>query len=323
MATISINFGNDPILSMYNINTIKFDFDRGAATGTYAKLVVDGYSFFATKTGTVGNVDSYTIDLSNILKNLLPLPPTNPAVVSDLFASKTFTVNGYSSVGAVLATSSFDSYITYGYTQIGVDYGYLMIYGGRSVVFHHGTICFWFDGTAGTHTVTVGAIGIAYSLVHGWNRITLHYTQWLSSTLSINSGGASVIFDVVYRNISNENIDWLNSAGCWDSWAGFTKINTSHLVEVNTSVPIYNQAHVGALGYDRAITRSKILRISFECIALNAVQYAQFVAMQESQVIIYNAGIWRVAESNNLIADCRQNLNFKITLERVDNVASY
>jgi len=65
------------LISAFQRNSMEFTVERGVLVGTYATVLVGTFEFRAVKTGTVGTTDSYIIDVTTVLPNLLAIPDKN------------------------------------------------------------------------------------------------------------------------------------------------------------------------------------------------------------------------------------------------------
>ena len=89
------------LLSAFQRNSMEFDVERGALTGTYATVKIGNYEFRAVKIATVGTTDSYIMDVTTILPNLLVLPENYYALLS-LIKVEAVTIKAYESSGSLL-----------------------------------------------------------------------------------------------------------------------------------------------------------------------------------------------------------------------------
>ena len=174
MATITITrtlleqglYDDIYLLSAFQRNSMEFDVERGALTGTYATVKIGNYEFRAVKTATVGTTDSYIMDVTTILPNLLVLPEDNYALLS-LIKVEAVTIKAYESSGSLLIQNTLHPNIelSFAYYNTGVGGGLndIVKKGASRAIYHNGKICFFSDDFTGSIDLTIGGISADYN----------------------------------------------------------------------------------------------------------------------------------------------------------------
>ena len=117
------------LISAFQRNSMEFDVEHGVLTGTYATVKIGGYEFRAVKTASLGTTDSYIMDVTTILPNLMVLPEKN-SNLSALIQVEGVTIKVYESSGSLLiqSTAHQDIVLSFAYCNIGVGGGLNDIY---------------------------------------------------------------------------------------------------------------------------------------------------------------------------------------------------
>lgn len=323
-----------PLVSAFTTNSIEFEFNREALTGTYAKVEINGVSFFATmiEKDRYTGIDAYVIDLTNILPSFLGIETIDSLLTESLSKVITIDVFGYNSAGTQIASDLThpDIELCFGYPKIGVGGGLDGLwYSGRSTgrtVFTNGTISFYFSDTAGTYALTMdgGETTRSEALNAGFNVLSLQTHLLKSGTFQRDGVPVGLSVDVVYRPAKAEHLPiyWIDRDGCWSSWA-FRLLSTNNDVQRSKEVPIYAYTNTAQKGKTRQIGAAKSIDFIFDTIAVNDEHYSQLTEIIESPLVIYDGRIVKVADSSSSTAACKQNLRFNITLKMQENVVSY
>ena len=114
MATITITRsileqgGDDNLylVSAFQRNSLTFNVERGSAVGTYATVTIGAYEFRAVKTGTTGTSDSYIMDVSSILPNLIGDAQIDGIATNSLTKLEAVTIKAYDNTNTVIATKT-------------------------------------------------------------------------------------------------------------------------------------------------------------------------------------------------------------------------
>ena len=313
------------LISAFQRNSMEFTVERGSLVGTYATVLIGAFEFRAVKTGTVGTTDSYIMDVTTILKNILVLPENNSGF-SSLIKIETVTINAYESNGSLLvqSTSHPDIVLSFAYQNTGVGGGLndIVKKGASRAIYHNGTICIFSDDCTGSVDLTIGGISAYYTLSGFYNNITLNANQKITGTLT-SSDMPLFSIPIYYKPPYGDNeISWLNRDGGWSFW-NFRKISEEIVVKKSNDVATYYPTNAATISKSRLISADKIIKHAFDTLAYDPVHFAQLCEIQESLAVIWNNKLVRVASSNSLTAVCKQNLRFNIVLEVDENIAGY
>lgn len=321
---------NAPLVSAFTTNSIEFDFDREANTGTYAKVEIDGVSFFATKLYQYGATsDRYIIDLTNILPSFLDINLVEYPAVGSLAKTINIDIFGYSSAGILLASNTThpDVDLCFGYPKIGVSGGLdeLWKYGRTTstTIYSNGYVCIYNSGTAGVKTFTMDG-GLTYQLQSIAAKFTLFPLIGNLRKSGTLTGSGDLSVKVVYRpaKITDVPVWWIDRDGCWSTWY-FRLLSTNNDVQRSKEVPIYAYTNATQKGRTREIGAAKSIDFLFDTLAVNAEHYKILTEIKESPLVVYDGRIVKVADSSSETAECKQNLRFTITLKMQENVVSY
>ena len=316
------------LISAFQRNSMEFDVERGTLAGTYATVLIGAFEFRAVKTGTVGTTDSYIIDVTSILPNLLPMPDKD-YVTTPLTSTQSVTIKAYESNGTLLvqSTSHPDVVLSFAYKKIGnigagLGLNEIVQNGASKAIYHNGIICIFSDGFIGSTDLTIGGISADYTLSNYYNNITLNANQKITGTLT-SSDMPLFSIPIYYKPAyGDELISWLNRDGAWSFW-NFRKVSEEIVVEKSNEVATYYPTNAATISKSRLISADKIIRHAFDTLAYDPVHFAQLCEIQESLAVIWNNKLVRVASSNSLTAVCKQNLRFNIVLEVDENIAGY
>lgn len=313
------------LLSAFQRNSMEFDVERGALTGTYATVKIGNYEFRAVKIATVGTTDSYIMDVTTILPNLLAIPEYNYNL-SALIKVETITIKAYESSGSLLiqSTSHPTIVLSFAYYNTGVGGGLndIVKKGASRAIYHNGTICLFNDDYTGSINLTINTIAATYTLANGYNNITLNASQNVTGTLT-STDMPLLSIPLYYKPpYGDHEIAWLNRDGCWSFW-NFRKVSEEIAVKKSNEVATYYPTNAATVSKSRMISAEKIVKHAFDTLAYDPTHFAQLCEIQESLAVIWNDKLVRVASSNSLTAVCKQNLRFNIVLEVDENIAGY
>ena len=312
------------LLSAFQRNSMEFDVERGALTGTYATVKIGNYEFRAVKTATVGTTDSYIMDVTTILPNLLVIPENYN--ISALTKTETITIKAYESSGSLLiqSTSHPNIVLSFAYYNAGVGGGLndIVNKGASRAIYHNGKICFLSTGFIGSINLTINTIAVTYTLEDGYNNITLNASQNVTGTLTSTDMELFSIPIYYKPAYGDHEISWLNRDGGWSFW-NFRKVSEEIAVKKSNEVATYYPTNAATISKSRMITAEKTVKHAFDTLAYDPTHFAQLCEIQESLAVIWNGKLVRVASSNSLTAVCKQNLRFNIVLEVDENIAGY
>ena len=311
------------LLSAFQLNSMEFDVERGALTGTYATVKIGNYEFRAVKTSTVGTTDSYIMDVTTILPNLLVLPENNSSLLTK---TETITIKAYESSGSLLiqSTSHPNIVLSFAYHNAGVGGGLndIVKKGASRAIYHNGTICLFNDDYTGSMNLTINTVSGTYTLANGYNNITLNASQNVTGTMT-STDMALFSISLYYKPAYGDHeIAWLNRDGGWSFW-NFRKVSEEIAVKKSNEVATYYPTNAATISKSRMISAEKIVKHAFDTLAYDPTHFAQLCEIQESLAVIWNDKLVRVASSNSLTAVCKQNLRFNIVLEVDENIAGY
>ena len=310
--------GDVDLVPVFDDDSIIFTM-TGAAAGDFPQCVINDIYFNCTLIDT----NTYEVALGDVLKYMIAIPDQSTDY-SKLLFDLTVYINAYSSTGTLLNSKSEDVKLYYGYSPDGTT-GYNNIgnlfNAGRSDarVYHSGILQFYFGGAAGTYACTVGGVSVNYALVNGFNEILLSASHIVYGTFSVV--GESTSFKVAYKSFGGYVISWLNEDGCYSNF-GFSllskQVSSTSTGEINQ---FYSRtANKKGRARELVIEHEEVL--NFYTIAYNDEHYYKLTQISKSLNIIY-AGVAWLAECDTTTAECRQNLNFKITLKKKVNGATY
>lgn len=306
MAAITItrrfndNFGLDPI-SIVGVHTplsLYFDFDRGAISGSYAEVVINGYAFKAVKTLTVGNVDSYVLD-GSCLKYLLSFPTLT---ANTLYLQPTVVINGYNSSGSIIATATHSSFkICHAISDNKMLGLAVLATEGRTKKIYYT------DGTYYYYSPT-------------YKEYLTKTATTYTGTISINGATLNVYYVPFFTN--GIIVYWLNSDGCFDNFV-FTLVSKKRISSKSGESSLYasnlEDYVADTINYKNEITETITLRT----IAIDTEHYEQLIQLATSLCIYIDNELWEFDNGNDTFSPCKQNLNFTFSLKRKTHAQSY
>lgn len=306
---ITITRGLTSLVSVFNQQSIEFTVPNGTAG---VAVTVGGYSFTPVRTSAV-TVDTYVMDLTDILRYVLGLP--NGTALS-LSCQIDISATGQTTV-------STTGRLCYGYDQIGaVDtlLNYTYAYGARGVIYHNGYITFFLKESSGTYTGVMNSHSANFALVTGYNTIVTP-TQW-NITGQLVFTGTDIELNLSYRATDSYEIKWIDEDGRFSRW-NFRKLYETNEQAKSNSVPSYYQTQ--ALTTEKSIdiiSEKKVLTV-LDTIAVNDEHFKQLTKIQDSLFVQLQDVRMRVRSSDSTTAECRQNLHFTITIEQEQYVPTY
>ena len=304
---IIITRGLTSLVSVFNQQSIEFTVPNGTAN---VAVSIGAYTFIPIRTSTV-TVDTYYMDLSDILKYILGLPNG-----TDLSASCTVSI---SATGQTTVTTT--GRLCFGYDQIGYSdlVDYVEDLGAKDTIYHNGDITFY-SKTSGTYTGTMNAHSQAFSLVVGYNTIHLP-TQWLVNGV-LEFSGTNIRLSLNYRQGVDNVVTWIDEEGRISRW-NFRLLNKTFDTAHSNSIPSYYQTLALTKEKSTDISTSKNLLLTMDTVAVDVYHYEQLCKIKESLYVTWQGERMNVKSSDSLIAECRQNLHFTITLEQEQYVPTY
>ena len=334
MATITITRsilaqGSDEdlhLVSAFQRNSLEFNVERGSAVGTYATVTIGSYEFRAVKTGTVGTTDSYIMDVSSILTNLIGNAPTTESAPNLLTKLETVTLKAYDSTNTILVTNTSHPNIllSFAYQNIATGGGLndIIEKGASSAIYHNGNICFFSDDYEGVINLTINTIAGSYTLTNGYNNISLNNNQKVTGTLT-STDIPLLSIPLYYKPPYGEHeIAWLNRDGGWSFW-NFRQITSEIKVKRSNEVATYYPTNFKTIAMSRMISAEKTVEYTFYTLAYNPEHFAQLCEIQESLAVIWNNKLMRVSGCNSLTSVCKQKLRFTLKLQSDENIAGY
>lgn len=306
-----------PLISPFSRQGIAFNVNFGGVAHTAATVTATiagvAYVFTPVKILTVGDVDYYTFDFSDILKYVIGLPPIMETVTGTSIA---FT---YSIVVASATSSTETVTLCYGIQKIGDDFGILSDVSGGAFdpIYHNGKISFYNKEAPGDYLFTINGVSVPYTLAAGYNIISLATSQCLTGTFV---GETGAILELIYKNVIGPQVAWINKFGAWSFW-NFRKLSESLSTKDTNEIPVYSLGNTSAIS--RFISKESNISISFDTIAVDATHYRLLAEIANSPAIIYNGILHNLESCSKVIAETKQNLNFQITLTAQENVATY
>jgi hypothetical protein len=314
------------LISAFQRNSLEFSVERGSAVGTYATVMIGAFEFRAIKIATVGTTDSYIIDVSSILPNLIGDYPTNKSVTSSLIKTESVTIKAYDNTNTVIATSTSHQNIvlSFAYQGIGVGGGLndIMKKGSSRAIYHNGNICLYNNGYNGVINLTINSIVGNYTLVNGYNNVSLNSDQKITGTLTSTDNPLLSIHLFYKPPYGEHEIAWLNRDGAWSFW-NFRQVSSEIKVKKSNEVATYYQTNYQTISKSRIISAEKTVEYVFDTLAYNPEHFAQLCEIQESLAVIWNDKLMKVSGCNSLTAVCKQNLRFTLKLEIDENIAGY
>ena len=331
MATISIINGinnqgssNVKLVSAFQRQSMGYLIDRGAATGTYSTVMIGKYEFRAIKVDTLETTDSYIIDVSNILMQIMYNAPSK--VDDDIIRSAVITIKLYDNTNTLVTSLDCNTVLlSYGYPDINSGYGMNDVYvkGSSRPIYHNGKVSFFWSGTDGLKQFTIGGINHDYSVFENTYRTySLDATQNINGTLTTASL-ATFSIPLYYKPPYGEHeIAWLNRDGAWSFW-NFRQVSSEIKVKKSNEVATYYPTNYQTISKSRMMSAEKTVEYVFDTLAYNPEHFAQLCEIQESLAVIWNNKLMTVSGCNSLTAVCKQNLRFTLKLEADENIAGY
>ena len=186
MATITITRsilqqgGDDDLalVSAFQRNSLEFNVERGSEVGTYATVIIGAFEFRAVKTATVGTTDSYIMDVSSILPNLIGDAQIDGIATNSLTKLETVTLKAYDNTNTILVTNTLhpDILLSFAYQNIATGGGLndIVKKGSSRAIYHNGNICLFSNNYTGVINLTINAISGNYTLANGYNNVWLN-----------------------------------------------------------------------------------------------------------------------------------------------------
>jgi len=332
--TRELNY-NSALISAFTTKSIAFTVDWGGATATAVTIesTIDGtvIVFTPVKTLTAGTVDTFFFDFSDILKYVLGLPPTHQyqeafprVLLADLGLSKSFTYDIKIAGSAVTDGETVElAFITYPFGYSAENEAKIVTYGTSNPIYHNGVISFYNPAGAGTYNLNINDVTVSYTLVAGYNLMELDVSQRMTGILyNLTSNGLAL--PLKYKNIGDPNlfIYWIDEDGKYSAWR-FRKLSEEYQSESSNEIPIFPTSNQYQYANSRKIQKTVTRVINLDTIAFDETHYNQLIMMANSPCIIYDQKLWEVSSCSDSAAECKQNLNFKLSLKASQNAVSY
>lgn len=333
MATITITRHLDVMVSVFNQNAIRFII----TTGVIPTVTIEGVDFMPTKVNTIGSVDTYEFDLTDIVRYVIGFPPLicNPEF-NPIQKALTIYISG---LGAETKTES--TVLSFGCQKIGETNRLVNVHnsGAFDAIYHDsGAVGFYFPFSSGYYYYAIqgleGAGLVGVDLVNGYNNLQITATTYLTNgilTIYDSMEEAILAFDVVYNdyyyslpdNTNYKQLQWINADGAWSKYF-FRQTSSGSDVKSSNQIPIYEAIHANIVGKSRDITKEKKSTIQLDIVATDEEHFRQLCEIAESPCILYDDKILCSVKSAPAdTALCRQNLYFKLTLEYDNYVPTY
>lgn len=321
MATIIVTRGLNGLTSAFNQCSIEFTISTGVAP----KATITGIDFFCVKTATnVGGLDTYLFDLTDKFPYLLGFPPDDYESVSAY--SKSVSIALSAPATTTVTISTIVSFAIDKIKELGSSVSDIQSQGRRFNAYTNGRVGFYFGGSPGTYTLTMnGTIDADYSLVNGYNIITLNGLHQRNGSISIS--GYDIDFYVYYYPVkyssdTNELVKWIDADGNFNEW-DFRLISTSPSVKPKNSVSVYRPVMGDVFQLSKNISKEKKVSYSLSTVAIDTDHYRQLASISDSVAVYYDDKILQVKDISDTISECRQNLKFNLVLEGDDYVPTY
>lgn len=314
------------LVSAFQRNSLTFNVERGSADGTYATVTIGAYEFRAVKTGTVGTTDSYIMDVSSILPNLIGDAPINGIATNSLTKLEPVTLKAYDNTNTILVTNTShpDILLSFAYQNIATGGGLndIVKKGSSLAIYHNGNICLFSNNYTGVINLTINTIAGNYTLVNGYNNVWLNSNQKVTGTLT-STDMPSLSIPLYYKPPYGEHeIAWLNRDGAWSFW-NFRQISSEIKVKKSNEVATYYPTNYETISKSRMISAEKTVEYTFDTLAYDPTHFAQLCEIQESLAVIWRSKLMRVSGCNSLTSVCKQNLRFTLKLQSDENIAGY
>lgn len=315
-----------PLITPFQRNSITFQFYHEGITNSYATVVVNGISFYATRYQEGGTTDSYEMDMTKILPAFLGHAPT---VNYGDRLTKTYSniyINGYNSSGTLIAQTSHPSVtLCFAVNPIGWGAGLQTLYdtgisSGRKI-YHQGQISFFNKNSTGSRTVIAGGYSSTQYLLNGYN---VFVNPALNRTGTLSVSGTTISIPVIYRSPATGavQVQWINKWGGWSHWY-FRLIETRNKVTKSGDIPLYALTNNAVTGLSFEQNTDKSIGYVLDTIAVDDTHYGYLCEIKESPMVLYNEQVAKVTAISDSVASCRQNLRFNIELTVEENAVRY
>lgn len=328
MATITITRaleGSDTrLVSAFQQHSLEFDFDRGAISGSYAEVLIQGVSFRAVKLGTAGTVDSYFFDCGDILANIIGLQFANMQAVN-LFKELIFQIQGKNSSGTVIASAYHPTIdLCYATPPLG-DATFINNLGLNGYIgeqYTHEKLCFYNPFYTETYAQYVnGVLEGTVDLIQGYNRVD----TLLTGDGNVNFIGEFAInFDVkkVVPAVDAMDFYYIGKQGAiLEAW--FNLITTETISERDNTIENYAITNELKQSKTLKIGNTITTRFILKTIARDLGHFKQLQEIGTSFLVWRGSKAYRVVDYPKQTSECRQNLAFNLTLETDENAVSY
>lgn len=311
------------LVSAFSPQSTAFNVDFGGATMTAVTIesTIGGvlYSFTPVILATVGTVRSYFLDWSGILPSILGLPPLT-IVSTGLAVAFTYAIK----IAGSATTSGETVTLCFATPALGYEIYPLAQDGTTRAIYHNGKIGFYFAGSAGVTAITLGGVARNYTLVTGYNIITLDAAHLINGTAT--TADNKLAAPLVYTLRTGTEIAWLDKDGKWCFWK-FRNLGTGVDSKASNEIPIFNARNWTAAALSRSISRENSKTVELDTIAVDATHYRQLTEILHSPIVISDYLdsnlVYEVASCSQYAANEKQNLYFKMTLKARQNAVTY
>lgn len=313
MATITVTSTLPSLISAFNPQLITFTITAGVVP----KVTIIGIDFLCVKTSTSGGLDYYTFDLTDKLPTLLGFPPSNYTNGGGYSKSLSLAISG---IGATTVTLT--SKICFGIDEIGTNLELLEVstLGRRQSCYHNGRIGLYI-ATGGSYVLNVGLATETKTLTTGYNIIETSLPNGLLEIAGTDIEFAHKLIAPI-SGTTNKIVKWIDKDGNYAEW-DFRLLSTKKPIKNSNKISSEPSQLVDKYFISRNISKEKKIEFMFDTVAIDTDHYRQLAYIAESPIVWYNNRVVEVKDSNDSVAECRQNLKFSLTLEAEEYAASY
>jgi len=289
--------GAIPLVSVFQLNGIEVNYNRDTAVTSKVFFSIDTYVFECINVGAVDSTtDKFRLSV-DFLKYLIALP-TDQVTTADLTKTISYklTGHGYNALGSsinTVATTPKALKLCFSTPVLGGILGTRSIYtqGSTYKIYHNGRYMYFDyvtkDGYLIVSNSTTTNIGIQYIAPVGTNEVA-----------------------------------WLNLDGCFSFWN--FKIETEEWDVKNTNeITNFYLKNYEAVNPTETITQSVSNIISLSTVAFNTEHHTQLCQIIRSKRVFIGKYAYNVKDCTKTTGGERQNLSFKLKLEREENAATY
>lgn len=311
------------LVSAFAPQSTSFNVDFGAAVfpAVTIETTVGGvvYSFTPVCTLTAGNVKSYFLDWAGILPSILGMTPLT-VTVTGLYVTMTYAIK----IAGSATTAGETVRLCFATPALGYEIYPLAQDGTTRPIYHNGKIGFYFAGSSGVTAITLGGVAKNYTLVTGYNIITLDAAHLINGTATTADNNLAA--PLVYTPRTGTEIAWLDKDGKWIFWK-FRNLGTGVDSKASNEIPIFNSRNLTAIALSRNISRENTKTLRLDTIAVDAIHYKQLTEIMYSPIVVSDYLdsnlVYEVASCSQYAANEKQNLYFELTLKARQNAVTY